>query len=171
MIFRKLLVIINVLMFLTTSAGYCQPKDTLFIFFKNDGKWNNKVAYFEAAGLINVKGFVRNNVPKDYLDSPVYKMILVHLSRDTSSLGEVCVNELSKYIQRSISLYDLRDSLKSKINMRLKGFKYSLYTPGAFGADGRYLMIAIVEDKNRFFIRKIRDIAYFHPDNGDDVDY
>ena len=97
-------------------------------------------------------------------------MMIVHLSKDTSSLGKVSVKGLSKYIQRSISLYDLRDSLKSKIDMSRKGFKYNLYTPGAFGADGRYLMMAIIEDKNRCIIRKIRDIAYFYPDNGDDFE-
>ena len=54
--------------------------------------------------------------------------------------------------------------------MSRKGFKYNMYTPGAFGADGRYLMMAIIEDKNRCIIRKIRDIAYFYPDNGDDFE-
>ena len=170
MIWKLKFIIINALLLLATSAGYCQPKDTLFIYFKNDGKWNNNVEYFEAACLINVKGFVRDNVPKDYLDSPIYKMMIVHLSKNTSSLRAISVGEQSRYIQCSISLYDLRDSLKSKMNLRPKGFKHSLYTPGAFGANGRYLMMAIIEDKNRFIIRKISNISYFYPENGDDAD-
>jgi hypothetical protein len=168
MISKLKFIFINAILLLAASAGYCQPKDTLFILFKNDGKWKNKVEYKAAAHLIDVKGFVRDNVPKDYLDSPLYKMMIVHVSKDTSLLGDISGNKLSKYIQRSMSLYDLRDSLKSKMNMRPKGFKHNFYTPGSFGADGRYLMMAIVEDKNRFLIIKINDIAYFYPENGDD---
>jgi hypothetical protein len=161
-----------ILMFVTTALKAlavegmpANPADTIFILLKNDNKFRNEIVEGVFAPGYSVYGFVRNGKPRDFLDSLGYLKISITLSKDTLAVYDqaVCVKKLTK---KTISLYDLRDSLKANMDMNYyrKRRMNVVYRPEdmAFQDPAKHILVLVIPKKNVCYLRRIEYMNYFY---------
>ena len=159
-----------VLMFVTTALKAlafegmpANAADTIFILLKNDNKYNNEIQEGINVRGCSVYGFVRNGKPRDFLDSLGYLKIMITLSKDTLAVYHqaVCAKRLAK---KTISLYDLRDSLKANMNMNYyRKLRMNLvYRPEdmAFQDPAKHILVLVIPKKNVCYLRRIEYMNY-----------
>ncbi|MCS3799027.1 hypothetical protein [Niastella sp. OAS944] len=163
-----ILAIIIVLSALIAPAAEAMPApyaDTVFILLKNDSLRNNEINEGIYARGYTVYGFVRNGKPRDFIDSLGYFKISISLSKDTLAVYDEAVYA-KRFAKKTISLYDLRDSLKA--NMDLGYYRKHrlaiIYRPEdrTFVDASRHMLVLVIPKKNVCYLRRIEYINYFY---------
>lgn len=163
-----ILAIIIVLSALIGPAAEAMPApsaDTVFILAKNDSIRNNEVEEGIYAQGYTIYGFVRNGKPRDFIDSLGYLGINISLSKDTLAVYDEAVYA-KILVKKTISLYDLRDSLKANLDLSYyrKHKPPIIYRPKdrAFVDASRHILVLVIPKKNVYYLRRIEYVNYFY---------
>jgi hypothetical protein len=115
--------------------------------------------------MYRIYGFIRDNKPKDFLDSAGYNGFSIDLEKDTLAICRA--TECRAYIcNRMITLYDLKDSLKAHMDYAKarKRDVFDRFSPNSFLARKNLVLILVEEDKHQnYYMRKVENIYYFDP--------